>query len=160
MEEYEYSFKVDSIKPYIDYCERNSYKKSINVQNRIVYENIHNRNIIARITKTINNDDEITTFDCKNVGETKENLKISRESMPLIVTEEIKEIINSFLEVLDFEEKSNLNRTRYIYEKNNVKFEIDEYTLPLMNVVGIEGEKNNVDRIYNEIKLKNNCDIK
>ena len=49
MEEYEYSFKVDSIKPYIDYCEKNSYKKSINVQNRIVYENIHNRNIIAVI---------------------------------------------------------------------------------------------------------------
>lgn len=49
--EYEYSFKVSSIKPYIEYCEQNNYeKKSITFQNRIVYENKHSENIIARIT--------------------------------------------------------------------------------------------------------------
>lgn len=53
MEEYEYSFNVTSVEPYIKYCEENGYeKKGENTQNRIVYENIHNRHIIARLTTT------------------------------------------------------------------------------------------------------------
>ena len=30
MEEYEYSFKVTDLKPYIDYCETNNYEKKEN----------------------------------------------------------------------------------------------------------------------------------
>ena len=44
-------------------------------------------------------------------------------------------------------------RTRSVYKKGNVKFEIDEYTEPeIMNVVAIEGEKEIVDNIYESIK--------
>lgn len=46
MEEYEYSFKVSSIKPYIEYCENNNYEKVSEVtQNRVVYENKHLFNV-------------------------------------------------------------------------------------------------------------------
>ena len=56
MEEYEYSFKVATIKPYIEYCENNGYEKISEVtQNRIVYENKHSEHIIARITIKIIN---------------------------------------------------------------------------------------------------------
>ena len=67
MEEYEYSIKVDSIKPIIDYCERNNYKlKSIIKQNRIVYENNYSKDIIARITTSYEDDKTTCFFDCKN----------------------------------------------------------------------------------------------
>ena len=47
MEEYEYIFKVKSLEPVFMYLKENKYKKIFNKkQNRIVYENIKNRNII------------------------------------------------------------------------------------------------------------------
>ena len=36
--------------------------------------------------------------------------------------------------------------------KDGVKFEIDDYKTPIMAVVGIEGERDKVDEIYNELK--------
>ena len=153
MEEYEYSFKVLSIKPYIDYCEENNYKKiEITKQNRIIYENKHVDHIIARITIEIKNGKEVITFDCKNVGEAKGELKISKESLVMEVPRNDKEKIESMLEVLDFKEVVNLNRTRYIYEKENVKFELDSYIDPKMNVVALEGNRNEVDIVYEELK--------
>ena len=72
MEEYEYSFKVSSIKPYIEYCEKNDYKKESEIlENRKVYENKYNPNIIARITKTVIGLKEQIVFDCKNVKKRK-----------------------------------------------------------------------------------------
>jgi hypothetical protein len=42
--------------------------------------------------------------------------------------------------------------TPYVYQKNNAKFEIDEYSAPEeMYVVAIEGEKREVDSIYEEV---------
>ena len=40
-----------------------------------------------------------------------------------------------------------------MYTYNNVTFEIDNYTTPAMNVVAIEGKKEEVDKVYNELKL-------
>ena len=155
MEEYEYSFKVSSIKPYIKYCEENNYKKvDVTSQNRIVYENAHNEHIIARITKEIKGGKETTKFDCKNVGESRDTLKISGESIPMEVIESNRKEIESILDVMDFKEAANLNRTRYIYEKDNVIFELDDYTTPEMYVVALEGEKDAVDRVYKEINEK------
>ena len=63
MEEYEYSFKVKSLEPVFMYLKENNYKEIFNKkQNRIVYENIKNRNIISRITSN----DEDYLFDFKN----------------------------------------------------------------------------------------------
>ena len=47
-----------------------------------------------------------------------------------------------------------LNKARIISEpdmftrKSDVKFEIDDYTRPQMKVVAIEGEKSQVDKVY------------
>ena len=56
------------------------------------------------------------------------------------------------LEVSGFQEKANNIRTRYIFEKDNIKFEIDEYEVPRMNVIAVEGDKDKVDIIYNDLK--------
>ena len=45
-----------------------------------------------------------------------------------------------------------LKRKRYVFEKNSVKFEIDEYIEPVMNVVAIEGLQEEVDAVYNELE--------
>lgn len=153
MEEYEYSFEVARIEPYIEYCEKNSYElcKS-NTQKRIVYENFYNKNMLARITTEIENNNEITKIDFKNVGKNEKDLKVSNESIPMLITSENIDMIESILEVLRFEKASELKRERYVYIKNNVKFEIDKYIEPIMNVVAIEGEKSLVDSVYQEIK--------
>ena len=148
MKEYEYSFKVKDIKPYIEYCKNNNYiNKSITKENRIVYENNNLKHIIARITT---NDYE-TILDFKNVNKEQNDLKISTESLPLKIDNNINEI-KSILQVLDFYETANNIRTRYIYEKDGVIFEIDEYINTKMNVIAIEGNKTKVDNIYNELK--------
>lgn len=153
MKEYEYSFKVESIQPYIKYCEDNNYeKKSVIRQNRIVFENKNNNHIIARITTEIQDDSEISLLDFKNVKNSNENLKISNESIPLKITKENKDAILSTLNVLEFYEVANNNRIRYIYEKNGVKFEIDDYISPKMRVVAIEGIEEKVQNVYNDIK--------
>ena len=160
MKEYEYSFNVSSIKPYIDYCTKNKYiKTSETKENRIVYENIYNNNLIARITNDLSNNNEIIV-DAKNITSNKNVLKISKESLPLKIKEEDISSIKSLLEVSGFQEKVNNIRTRYVYELNNVKFEIDEYEKPKMSVVAIEGKKEEVDKIYNELLDKVKEEVK
>ena len=152
MEEYEYSIKVKSIKPYIDYCLKNGYTKESEItQNRIVYENKHTPDIISRVTKKIVDGKETAVFDIKNVGMRNDKLKSSAESIPMVITDDNKEIIKSMIETLDFYEAANNYRTRYIYKKDNVKFEIDDYIKPKMKVVGIEGDKTEVDKVYREL---------
>lgn len=153
MEEYEYSMKVKSIKPYIAYCEKNKYKlESVTKQNRIVYENNYSKDIIARITTTIIQGKKTCVFDCKNVSTRAKALKISTESIPMKVTKGNRQSIESMLNTLNFYEAANNTRKRYVYNKKGVKFEIDDYISPAMCVVGIEGKKDEVDKVYKEIK--------
>lgn len=57
--EYEYSEKVKSIEPFIEYCKKNNYKLLSKVnQKRVLYEN--EKGILARIT--INEENEIKKF--------------------------------------------------------------------------------------------------
>ena len=58
------------------------------------------------------------------------------------------------LEVLGFYENANNTRIRYVYKKDNVIFELDDYIIPEMKVVAIEGSKEEVDKVYSEIKEK------
>lgn len=58
----------------------------------------------------------------------------------------------SLIEILNLNRKIVLKRKRYVYEKENVKFEIDEYIEPLMNVIAIEGKKEEVDRVYKHLE--------
>ena len=156
--EYERSFKVASVKPYIEYCEENGFVlEEIVEQNRVVFENKFSNNIIARITTETKDGVAVTVFDCKNVGKRESNLKVSSESIPLVVTNENKEKIFSILETLDFFEAANNLRKRYVYSKGNVKFEIDEYIRPQTNVIAIEGEQNLVEDIYAQLCILENC---
>ncbi len=149
--EYEYSFKVKDIKEFVQYCILNNYeKKEEYLQTRILYKN--GGPIMARVTENIYNDRSIKILNFKDDNLNSKDLNISRESKDLIVNDENKEFVESLIEILNLTNKKILKRKRYVYEKNNVKFEIDEYIEPVMNVVAIEGLKEEVDIVYKELE--------
>lgn len=154
MKEYEYSFKVKDVNPYIEYCKDNDFDEIFkNDQIRDWYQN--DTSINARVTiNKINGEDEIIV-DFKEEDKSDEILKETRESLPLKVENNI-DAINSILDILGYKIDVHVARIRRVYKKGNVKFEIDEYTKPeIMNVVAIEGEKEIVDDIYESIKNLN-----
>ncbi len=155
MKEYERSFKVKSILPFLEYCRKNGYKEfDVVIQNRVVYENKNCEHIIARITTETIKGQEKTIFDCKNVNRKKQNLNISSESLPMELNSENLKIIKSVLDVLEFKIAADNLRTRYVFEKDGVKFEIDDYTRPEMKVVAIEGEQTAVEKVYNDVSSR------
>ena len=161
MKEYEHSFKVESILPYLEYCKEKGYTELDSVtQNRVVYENSNSDHIITRITTETVGGKERTVFDCKNVGSKRKDLNISSESIPMELTEETKKIVLSMLEVLEFYVAADNLRTRYIFIKEGVTFEIDDYKRPQTQVVAIEGKEEAVEKVYKEILSKINNIIK
>lgn len=152
MIEYEYNFKVEDIDKVLKYCQEHGYELvSKTMQNRVVYENRHNRKIISRITTTVKGGKTERVIDFKNVNNNDGLVKQSMESLPMSLNNKSMEIVKSMLEVMDFEQSADNLRTRYVHEKGSVTFEIDDYTRPLMKVVAIEGEKAEVDRVYSEL---------
>lgn len=150
MYEYEYSFKVENIDKYIDYCKNNDYKLiDIVNQTRILYRN--DNKTMARITINEYDNDTKMFLDFKEDNLTDDILKIRKETLPLEFNN--IEIINSILDFLEYKKDITLIRKRIIYEKENIKFEIDEYKSPeVYNVVAIEGNKEYVDKVYNELE--------
>ena len=150
--EYEYSFKTENIEKYIKYCEDENYKKkSENRQIRKLFKN--ETNIMGRITIDYIDGKETIVFDFKNNDKSKTILKENKESIPLKVQNEDMTSIESILSFLNLKLDKVLDRTRIVYEKNNVKFEIDKYISPeVMNVIGIEGNKEEVDEVYNHLE--------
>lgn len=152
MIEYEYNFKVDDISVVTKFCEKDGFVLvSKTSENRVVFENKQNRKIISRLTTTFGESDEVTVWDFKNVGKNDNLLKVSMESETMKLDEAGIKIARSMLEVMDFEKSADNLRTRYVFEKGDVKFEIDDYTRPQMKVVAIEGEKSQVDKVYQEL---------
>ena len=128
---------------------KNGYKeKSIVKQNRKVFENKYNNDLLARLTTEEENGERITILDFKNVNFHKKGLSIANESKCLEVTEENRDFVESLLNVLEFYKSADNFRTRYVYEKDNIKFEIDDYTVPPMKVVAIEGEEREIKKVY------------
>ncbi len=149
--EYEYSFKVKDIKEFIQYCVLNEYeKKEEYLQTRILYKN--GGPVMARITENIYNDyvQKVLNFKDDNLNDN--ILKVSRETKDLVINDDNQEFVDSLIEILDLTHKKVLKRKRYVFEKNSVKFEIDEYIEPVMNVVAIEGLQEEVDVVYNELE--------
>lgn len=108
--------------------------------------------ILARITTQEDKDKIVTSINFKDENESNDVLKTSRETPSLNITEENKEFINTMLDILGFNKFKTLERKRYVYQKNDAKFEIDEYSAPEeMYVVAIEGEKREVDSIYEDV---------
>lgn len=152
MIEYEYNFKVDDISVVTKFCEKDGFVLvSKTSENRVVFENKQNRKIISRLTTTFGESDKVTVWDFKNVGKNDNLLKVSKESETMKLDEAGIKIARSMLEVMDFEKSADNLRTRYVFEKGDVKFEIDDYTRPEMKVVAIEGEKTQVDKVYQEL---------
>ncbi len=155
MKEYERSFKVKSISPFLDYCRNNDYKEFEPVkQNRIVFHNKNNNHIIARLTTEKIGTKEKIVFDFKNISQKKDNLNISNETIPMKVSKSNLKAIQSILDVLEFYVAADNYRTRYVFEKDDVKFEIDDYSKPQMQVVAIEGEESAVEKVNKDILLK------
>lgn len=149
--EYEYSFKVKDIKPFIDYCINNNYQKNKEYeQTRLLYKN--GGKVMARITKNTYENEVIEVLNFKDDNTNDSILKISRETKDLVITDENRSFVESLLEILDLKETKKLVRKRYVYKKDNVLFELDNYSNPKMNVVAIEGIKSEVDIVYNELK--------
>ena len=160
MNEYEYSFIVNDLTPYIEYCKKEGFEK-IDETTQIRELFTSNNGILARITTNESEGEKKTYLDFKTDDVSDKVLKISKETIPLEVTEENREAIYSMLEILEYNKTKHLNRKRQIYEKSEVKFEIDNYSSPeIMFVVGIEGEKNAVDEIYRIISETINNEIK
>lgn len=153
MTEYEYSFKVSDINPYIEYCKNNSYSLISKCnEERTLYRK---DDIMARITVKEENNKIKKILDFKEDKLDDEILKERKESMQLEFFED--DVIDSILSILKFKKDITLKRNRVVYLKNNVKFEIDSYTYPEeMYVVAIEGNKKEVDKVYNEIYIEKN----
>ena len=143
--EYEYSFKVNDYSQYINYCVSNNYSNlGTYKQKRIIYRN--KKGLIGRIT--ISNDSLFLDFKEDNLFNN--DLSIRKESLPI----KIDNISNceNILNFLGFNKDNTLIRERYIYSKDNVKFEIDNYFETNEFVISIEGIKNNVDKVYNDLE--------
>ena len=154
--EYEYSFKVKDIKDFVQYCILNEYeKKEEYLQTRILYKN--GGPVMARITENIYSDYVKKVLNFKDDNLNDKTLKISRETKDLVVNDDNQEFVDSLIEILDLKNKKVLKRNRFVFEKNNVKFEIDEYIEPVMNVVAIEGLQEEVDFVYKELEEIINC---
>lgn len=155
--EYEYSFKVKEIEEFINYCKDNDYVLEDEYEQvRKLYKN--GGKIMGRITKNSykNHSVEILNFKDDNLNDSV--LKESRESLDLVIDDSNREFVQSLLDILDLPETKVLIRKRFVYTKNNVKFELDNYIEPKMNVVAIEGLKEEVDVVYNDLKqiIENN----
>lgn len=148
--EYEYSLKVKDVSEFIKYCNDNNYvKEDEYLQTRTLFKN--GGPVMARITENEINGkaEKILNFKDDNLNDN--TLKISRESKDLIVTSENEEFVESLLQILDLNNKKVLKRKRYVFVKEYVKFEIDEYLEPIMNVIAIEGIKEEVDKVYESL---------
>ncbi len=60
--------------------------------------------------------------------------------------------VYSILDILEYKKDVTLIRDRSVYEKENVRLELDVYSSPeKMYVVAIEGKKEEVDSVYNSL---------
>ncbi len=150
MIEYEYSFEVMNLQPFIDYCENNNYKLiEESCQTRVIYRN--ENKTIARLTLNELNGNVVKKLDFKDDKLSENDLIERRESLALVYKDE--SAVQSILEFLNYKKDNTIKRFRKTYEKQGVKFELDHYFQPKdMFVVAIEGEKYEVDKVYNLIK--------
>lgn len=150
MEEYELSFEVKDIVPYIEYCKKNGYiLVEEGYQERTIYRK--DDGTMARITVNKKGDIIKNSLDFKEDKLTDNVLNVRKESLPIEFND--FDSVNSILAFLNYKKDNTLIRKRYTFEKEKVKFELDEYTQPkIANIVAIEGDKNLVDKVYDEIK--------
>ena len=108
---------------------------------------------MARITIEEDNLKHTRTeyLDFKENNETNQELKIRKETDILNLNNENKAFAKTLIEFLNLKVDKELIRTRYTYQKGNVKFEIDDYTNPKMKVLAIEGNSEEVNKVNQEL---------
>ncbi len=148
--EYEYSFEVKSFTKYIDYCRRKKYTLvSQAKETRIIFRK--EDKTMARITIKEDGNGVSKYLDFKE-DKLSDDVLIERKESKKLQFENDDEVL-SILDFLGYKEDNQLVRNRTIYTKKSVKFELDEYIEPSKSlVVAIEGDKKEVDIVYNEIK--------
>ena len=146
--EQEYSFKVTNIKPFIKYCKDNDFKKIEKTEQvRTLYKK--EDKTMLRLTVKKSGRKVIKEMDFKQDILSDDVYIERKESLP--ITYEDDEAVNSIIDFLGYKKDIELVRTRYVYEKNKVKVEIDDYNSPEeMLVVSIEGS--NAEKLYNTFK--------
>lgn len=152
--EYEYSFEVKSLDKYIEYCKNNNYEEiSTKKEIRTIYRN--ENKTMARITIE---DDKDAFLDFKD-DILNDEVLIERRETPKLYIDNMDTIL-SMLDFLNYTKDNTLDRKRTVYKKGNVTFELDLYKEPRETcVVAIEGEKNEVDKVYKEVtKIINECE--
>ena len=108
---------------------------------------------MLRLTINKSNNKVIKELDFKQDNLSENPFIERKESLP--ITYEDDEAVNSIIDFLNYKKSVELVRKRHVYEKNNIKFEIDEYISPEVSlVVSFEGEKDIIDAIYQELKEK------
>lgn len=149
MKEYEYTFSVKDWTPYVEYCNKQGYTLISNTnQTRMIFRDADNT--MGRITIDQSGDSIKKTLDFKENKRTKSILAEREESLPLVFEDETA--VRSILAFLGYQEKDKVVRQRMTFEKNNVKFELDHYSIPRDTfVIAIEGEKEQVDKVYQEV---------
>ena len=149
--EYEYSFVVNDLTKYFDYCKEHKFKFVDKFeQTRVIYRKPNKTMARITINKYDNYQKKFLDFKEDNLVEG-EVLKELKESLPIEFTDD--KAIESILEFLGYVKDNSMKKIRTIYEKKDAKFEFDEYILPkAAKVVAVEGNKDIVDKIYNEIK--------
>lgn len=150
--EQEYSFKVTDIKPFINYFKNNSFKKtSKTLEQRTLYRK--KDKTLLRLTIKKSGHKIIKEMDFKEDILSNDVYIQRKESLPIVYTDD--EAVNSVINFLGYEKHITLIRTRYIFKKEDLKVEIDDYISPnKMFVVAIEGNVNKTSKIYNELKEK------
>ena len=150
--EKEYSFKVTSIAPFIDYCVSNKYdfiEKTEQV--RTLYKK--SDNTMLRLTVKKVGDKVYKELDFKQDKLSNDPFIERKESKAIPYEDD--EAVNSIIDFLDYKKAIELIRNRYVYSKEDVKFEIDEYLSPEEAlVIAIEGDFDKITNIYNELKDK------
>lgn len=150
--EYEFSFKVTNIKPFLKYCKDNGFKKIEKTEQvRTLYKKADKT--MLRLTAKKCGRKVVKEMDFKQDKLSSDVFIERKESLPIIYNDD--EAIYSIIDFLGYKKDIELIRTRYVYEKKDVKFEIDEYVSPdKMLVVAIEGNTKNSSKVYDELKEK------
>lgn len=148
--EFEYSFKVTDLEPFFNYCKENGYtQKEKNKQTRILYKKPDKT--MARLTIKETENGIKKELDFKQDLMTSDVLIERKESMA--ISYEDDEAVLSIIEFLEYKKDTVLCRTRTVLQKENVKFEIDDYESPeQIYVVAIEGEEKEATNVYQEIE--------
>lgn len=146
--EYEYCYKVDDLKEYINYLNENYKYIDSYEERRTIYRNSNNTN--ARITLKKG----IYTLDFKENKISNEDLIVRKESKS--ITFDNLDNCEDILSFLDYKKDNTMYRKRTIYNGDNIEFEIDEYIEPeKAYVVSFEGEKLTCDKVNNDLKELN-----